>query len=82
MKPPGWFIQELAATTDIAPSTPDTTIGIPLHQCAQGGSFRQPYRYTPVKIASTKKNTPSMLNGMPMTSPNRLISPGHSSPIS
>ncbi len=42
--PAGEFIHEFAATTDMAPSTPATTIGIPLHQCAQAGSRRHPYR--------------------------------------
>ncbi len=42
--PAGEFIHEFAATTDTAPSTPATTIGTPLHQCAQAGSRRHPYR--------------------------------------
>src|SRR3984957_4218560 len=80
--PAGEFIQEFAATTDMAPSTPDTTIGIPLHQCAHGGSRSHPYRYTPTKIASRKKKIPSIENGKPIAAPNRPISPGHSRPIS
>ena len=42
--PAGEFIHEFAATTEIAPRIPDTTIGIPVHQCAHGDSRRQPYR--------------------------------------
>src|SRR5580693_4094345 len=63
VKPAGEFIHELAATTDMAPRIPATTIGIPLHQCAQGDSRCQPYRYTPTKIASRKKKIPSSENG-------------------
>ena len=44
VKPPGWFIQELTATTDIAPRMPLTAIGIPVQKCAQPGSRCQPYR--------------------------------------
>ena len=42
VKPDGWFIQEFAATTENAPSTPETTRGTPVHQCSQAGSRRQP----------------------------------------
>src|SRR5215469_13958463 len=80
--PAGEFIHEFAAITDNAPSTPATTIGIPLHQCAQGDSRRHPYRYTPTKIASRKKKIPSIENGKPIAAPNRPIRPGHSRPIS
>ena len=44
VKPPGWFIHELTAITDIAPKMPLTAIGTPVHQWAQPGSRRQPYR--------------------------------------
>jgi hypothetical protein len=44
VNPPGWFIQELTAITDMAPRMPDTAIGIPVQKCAQPGSRRQPYR--------------------------------------
>src|SRR5258705_5678097 len=80
--PAGEFIHEFAATTDMAPSTPATTIGIPLHQCAQGDSRRHPYRYTPTKIASRKKKIPSNENPTPNAAPNRPIRPGHSRPSS
>ena len=40
--PAGELIHEFAATTEIAPRIPDTTIGIPVHQCAQGDSRRHP----------------------------------------
>src|SRR5246127_4647548 len=80
--PAGEFIHEFAATTDMAPSTPNTTIGGPLHQCAHGDSRRHPYRYTPTKIASRKKKIPSTENGTPIAAPNRPIRPGHSRPIS
>src|ERR1700745_1172964 len=80
--PAGEFIHEFTATTDIAPPIPATTIGIPLHQCAQGDSRRHPYRYTPTKIASRKKKIPSTENGKPIAAPNRPIRPGHSRPIS
>jgi hypothetical protein len=71
--PAGEFIHEFAAITDMAPSIPATTIGIPLHQCAQGGSRCHPYRYTPTKIASRKKKIPSIENGKPIAAPNRPI---------
>ena len=45
--PAGEFIHEFAATTDMAPRIPDTTIGIPLHQCAQGGSRSPPVQVHP-----------------------------------
>jgi hypothetical protein len=32
VKPPGWFIHELTAITDIAPRMPLTAIGTPDHQ--------------------------------------------------
>src|SRR5580692_5235205 len=80
--PAAEFIHELAATTDTAPSTPDTTMGTPLHQCAHGGSRSHTYRYTPTKIASRKKKIPSSENGKPIAAPNRPIRPGHSRPIS
>lgn len=35
-----------------------------------------------MKMDSTKKKIPSMLNGMPKAAPNRPISPGHSRPSS
>ena len=44
VKPPGVFIHELTAMTDIAPKIPLTAIGTPDHQCAQPGSRRQPHR--------------------------------------
>src|SRR5580692_7407429 len=80
--PAGEFIHEFAATTEIAPRIPDTTIGIPVHQCAHGDSRRHPYRYTPTKIASRKKKIPSSENGSPIAAPYRPIRPGHSRPIS
>src|ERR1700754_591438 len=82
VNPAGEFIHEFIATTDRAPSTPDTTIGTPLHQCAQGDSRCHPYRYTPTKIASRKKKIPSNENPTPNAAPNRPIRPGHSRPIS
>src|ERR1700761_4088001 len=80
--PAGEFIHEFAAPTEIAPRIPDTTIGIPVHQCAHGDSRRHPYRYTPTKMASRKKKIPSTENGKPIAAPNRPIRPGHSRPIS
>ena len=44
VKPPGWFIHELTAITDIAPKMPLTAIGTPVQKCAQPGRRRQPYR--------------------------------------
>jgi hypothetical protein len=67
--PAGEFIHEFAATTEIAPRMPDTTIGIPVHQCAHGDSRRHPYRYTPTKMASRKKKIPSSENGSPTAAP-------------
>ena len=80
--PAGEFIHEFAATTEIAPRIPDTTIGIPVHQCAHGDSRRHPYRYTPTKMASRKKKIPSSENGSPIAAPYRPIRPGQSRPIS
>ena len=42
VKPPGWFIHELADTTDSVPSTPATTMGTPVQKCAHRGSRSQP----------------------------------------
>src|SRR5262249_16649095 len=75
--PAGEFIHEFAATTDMAPSTPATTIGTPLHQCAQGGSRRHPYRYTPTKIASRNKKIPSSHNPKPTPAPTPRADPHH-----
>ena len=44
VNPPGWFIHEFTAITDIAPKIPDSAIGTPDHQCAQPASRRQPHR--------------------------------------
>src|ERR1700733_16108893 len=82
VKPPGWFIQEFTAITDIAPKMPDTAIGTPDHQCTQPGSRCQPHRYTPAKMASRKKKSRSTANGNPSTDPDWRISPGQSRPIS
>jgi hypothetical protein len=42
--PPGVFIHELTAITDIAPKIPLTAIGTPDQKCAQPLSHRQPHR--------------------------------------
>ncbi len=42
MKPCGWFIHELAATTEKAPPIPVTTIGTPDQKWAQPPSRFQP----------------------------------------
>src|SRR5258708_29745590 len=76
--PAGEFIHEFAAPTNMAPSTPAATIGLPLHQCAHAGSRRHPYRQTPTKIASRKKKIPSTDNAKPTAPPNRPIRPDHS----
>ena len=36
VKPSGWFIQALAATTETVPPMPQITIGTPVHQWVQG----------------------------------------------
>src|SRR6201996_1343185 len=82
VNPAGEFIHEFIATTDRAPSTPEITIGTPLHQCAQGDNRCHPYRYTTTKIASRKKKIPSNENPTPNAAPNRPIRPGHSRPSS
>src|SRR6202021_2186448 len=80
--PAGEFIHEFAATTEIAPRIPDTTIGIPVPQGARGDTRCPPYRYTPTKRASRKKKIPSSENGRPIAAPYRPIRPGQSRPIS
>ena len=35
VKPPGWFIQALTATTEKAPPIPQIAIGTPVQKCAQ-----------------------------------------------
>ena len=42
VKPPGAFIHAFAATTDVAPRIPASTIGTPVQKCAHGFSRRQP----------------------------------------
>ncbi len=42
VNPCGWFIQELAATTENAPPIPVTKIGTPVQKCAQPLSRFQP----------------------------------------
>ena len=42
VNPPGWFIHELADTTDSVPSAPAITIGTPVQKCAHRGSRSQP----------------------------------------
>ncbi len=42
VKPPGWFIHELAATTIRAPSRPTIGIGTPVQKWAQGLRRFQP----------------------------------------
>ena len=42
VKPPGWFIHELAATTIRAPSRPTIGMGTPVQKCAQGLRRLQP----------------------------------------
>ena len=69
MKPPGWFIHEFAATTEMAPKMPLAATGIPDQKCAHPRRRRHPYRYTPTKIASRKKKIPSTLKGRPITAP-------------
>jgi hypothetical protein len=44
VNPPGWFIHEFTAMTDIAPKMPLTAIGTPVQKCAQPLNRRQPYR--------------------------------------
>ena len=38
VNPPGWFIHEFTAITDIAPKIPLTAIGTPVQKCAQPGT--------------------------------------------
>ena len=42
LKPSGWFIQELTATTDTAPPRPAITIGTPVQKWAHPESRFQP----------------------------------------
>ena len=42
VNPSGEFIQALAATTEMLPNTPATTIGTPVQKCVHGFSRRQP----------------------------------------
>ncbi len=42
VKPSGWFIQALAATTDSVPPMPATTIGTPVQKCGHGRSRFHP----------------------------------------
>ena len=42
VKPCGWFIHELAATTEKAPPIPVTNIGTPDQKWTQGGRRFQP----------------------------------------
>jgi hypothetical protein len=42
LKPAGWFIQELAATTDQAPRTPEMATGARDQKCAHGGRRSHP----------------------------------------
>ena len=42
VKPEGAFIHALAATTDILPKIPASTMGTPVQKCAHGFSRRQP----------------------------------------
>ena len=42
LKPCGWFIHELTATTEKAPPIPQMTIGTPVQKCAQPDSRFQP----------------------------------------
>ena len=41
VNPPGWFIHEFTAITDIAPKIPASAIGTPDHQCAQPKGLRK-----------------------------------------
>jgi hypothetical protein len=42
VKPVGAFIQAFAATTDMAPKMPASTIGTPVQKCAHGRIRRHP----------------------------------------
>jgi hypothetical protein len=42
VKPCGWFIHELTATTEKAPPSPVMTIGTPAQKCVHGASRSQP----------------------------------------
>ena len=42
VKPDGWFIQELAATTEMLPPMPAITIGTPVQKWVHGFSRRHP----------------------------------------
>ena len=42
MKPCGWFIQELTATTEKAPPIPQIATGTPVQKCFQPESRFQP----------------------------------------
>ena len=42
VKPAGAFIHAFAATTEIEPKTPASTIGTPVQKCVHGFSRRQP----------------------------------------
>jgi hypothetical protein len=42
VNPCGWFIHELAATTEMLPPMPAMTIGTPVQKCVHGFSRRQP----------------------------------------
>jgi len=82
VKPCGSFIHELAATTEIVPPIPASTIGTPVQKCVHGLSRFQPCMYIAMKIASRKKNTPSAANGMPKAAPYLPMKLGQSRPNS
>lgn len=82
VNPVGVFIQALAATTNTAEDTPLRSTPTPAARCSLGGTFFQPYRYTPRKMASRKNAKPSIENGMPTSGPARSMKSGHSSPSS
>jgi hypothetical protein len=67
--PAGMFIHAFAVVTNAADAAPLITIGNPLSQCARALKRSQPYRYNPMKIASTKNAKPSSENGSPMMPP-------------
>src|ERR1039458_5007797 len=82
LKPAGAFIQALAVTTKIPEKIPLTATMIPESQCRNGDRRFQPYRYTPIKMASVKNAKPSREKGRPMIAPAFSMKPGQSKPSS
>jgi len=81
-KPVGICIQAFASVTNAAEIGPLMTIGNALSQWLRGESLSQPYKYSPMKIASMKNAKPSSENGKPMMPPAYFMNCGHSKPNS